>query len=147
IRFARGHSMALKADGTVWAWGDNSYGQLGDGTFTSRSKPVRVTNLPSVTAISMGGRHSLALAPDGTVWAWGENDNGQLGNGTFTLASPYGIPTPAPVVNLTGVAAIAGGGNYSIALREDGAVWTWGRNNGGQLGQGTITPDPGTNLP
>jgi alpha-tubulin suppressor-like RCC1 family protein len=141
------HSLALKADGTLWAWGNNSSGQLGDGTFTNRSTPARVPNLPGVIGIAMGIGHSLALAPDGTVWAWGDNQHGELGNGTFTLNAPYGIPTPAPVPNLSGVVALGKSGSWSTALKADGTVWTWGRNTQGMLGQGTFTPDPGVDVP
>src|SRR5206468_3022949 len=115
----------------------------GDGTFTNRSKPVRIANLPGVIAIAAGGRHGVALAPDGSVWVWGDDTYGQLGDGTFNSR-----PTPAPVLNLSGVVAVAEKtGGWSMVLKADGTVWTWGRNNDGQLGQGTFTPDPGINLP
>src|SRR5207237_3794987 len=94
--------MALKADGTAWTWGYNDGGQLGDGTFTNRSTPVRVTNLPPVVAIAAGGHQGQALAPDGTLWAWGHNLYGQLGIGALSLVSPYGIPAPSQVRNPDG---------------------------------------------
>ncbi|HZD60439.1 MAG TPA: hypothetical protein VE439_08330, partial [Anaerolineae bacterium] len=78
------HSLALKQDGTVWGWGDNSFGQLGDGTKTNRSTPVQAKALTNVTAIAAGDAHSLARKSDGTVWAWGGNGFGQLGDGTTT---------------------------------------------------------------
>ena len=78
------HSMALKSDGTVWAWGANYYGQLGDGSTTNRTTPVQVSGLTGVVAIAGGGNHSLALKSDGTVYAWGYNNRGQLGDGTTT---------------------------------------------------------------
>ena len=104
------HSLALKSDGTVWAWGYNNYGQLGDGTTTDRHTPVSVSGLTGVTAIAGGYGHSLALKSDGTVWAWGYNSYGQLGDGTTTDRH-----TPVDVSGLSGVTAIAGGG--SIAWR------------------------------
>jgi alpha-tubulin suppressor-like RCC1 family protein len=134
---ARRHSLALHGDGTVWAWGDNQRGALGDGTTTDRAHPVQVSGLNSVTAIAIGENHSLALRSDGTVWAWGDNYYGQLGDGTINQRL-----TPVQVSGLTGVTAIATGDAsskvYSFALRSDGTVWSWGSNHHGQLGDGTI---------
>src|SRR3989339_660349 len=78
------HRLALKSDGTVWAWGGNEYGQLGDGTTTNRKTPIQVSGISSITAIAGITHHSLALKSDGTVWAWGYNYYGQLGDGTYT---------------------------------------------------------------
>ncbi|MCL1885444.1 MAG: Ig-like domain repeat protein [Dehalococcoidia bacterium] len=128
------HSLALKSDGTVWAWGRNNYGQLGDGTTTNRSLPVQVSGLTDVIAIAGGNYHSIALKSDGTVWAWGRNDLGQLGDGSTT--DHY---TPVQVSGLTNVIAIASGYDHSLALKSDSTVWTWGRNSAGQLGDGTFT--------
>ena len=89
--------MALKSDGTVWAWGDNGYGQLGDGTTTDRTTPVQVSGLSGVTAIAAGCYHTVALKSDGTVWAWGYNGYGQLGDGTTTQRT-----TPVQVSGLYG---------------------------------------------
>jgi alpha-tubulin suppressor-like RCC1 family protein len=76
------HNLALKEDGTLWAWGSNYDGQLGDGTFTNRSSPVQVLNLSNVKTLAAGHSHSLALKEDGSVWAWGVNYSGCLGDGT-----------------------------------------------------------------
>ena len=95
------HTIALKSDGTVWAWGDNDYGQLGDGSTTDRLTPVPVSGLTDVTAIAGGWYHTIALKSDGTVWAWGENYAGQLGDGTTTERT-----TPVQVIGLTGIATI-----------------------------------------
>ncbi|TLZ71770.1 MAG: RCC1 repeat-containing protein, partial [Methanobacteriota archaeon] len=138
------HSLALKSDGTVWAWGANSAGQLGNGSFTGSNTPVQTSGINGVTAIAGGQLHSLALKSDGTVWAWGFNLDGQLGNGTNTTTYPYGLDTPVQVLGLTGVIAIAGGGAHSLALKSDGTVWAWGQNNKGQLGNGSFT---GSNTP
>ena len=73
------HGLALKSDGTVWTWGSNTFGELGDGTFTIRPSPVLVSGLSCVTAIAASGSHGLAVRCDGTVWAWGANHVGQLG--------------------------------------------------------------------
>jgi alpha-tubulin suppressor-like RCC1 family protein len=128
------HTIALKSDGTVWAWGANSAGQLGDGTTTSRYTPVQVSGLTGVTAIAGGYAHTIALKSDGTVWAWGYNIYGQLGDGTNT--SRY---TPVQVSGLTGVTAIATRYWHTIALKSDGTVWAWGSNSRGCLGDGTNT--------
>lgn len=76
------HSLVLKSDGTVWAWGFNMHGQLGNGTNTDRKMPVQVKGLDNVTTIAGGVRHSIALKTDGTVWAWRGNWAGQLGDGS-----------------------------------------------------------------
>ncbi|WP_160295188.1 putative Ig domain-containing protein [Geobacter sp. OR-1] len=128
------HSAALRNDGTVWTWGANSFGQLGDGSTESRSKPVEVAGISNVSAISCGEQFTVALKTDGSVWSWGYNGYGQLGDGTSTART-----TPAQVSGLTNVVAIAAGGNHALALKNDGTVWTWGRNNQGQLGSGTTT--------
>jgi alpha-tubulin suppressor-like RCC1 family protein len=128
-------SLALDVNGTVWAWGYNGYGQLGDGTTQSRTTPVKVPGLSSVVSIAAGHEHSLALTADGTVWAWGRNNLGQLGDG-----STLDHRTPAQVPGLNGVIAIAAGFYHSLALTADGSVWAWGNNAWGALGDGTDRP-------
>jgi len=126
-------SLALTTNGTVRAWGYNASGQLGDGTTTTRTTNVLVTNLTSVAAIAAGGSHSLALLSNGVVRAWGYNGSGQLGDGTTTTRT-----TNVLVTNLTSVVAIAAGGMHSLAL-SNGYVRAWGYNGSGQLGDGTTT--------
>ena len=128
------HALALKGDGSVWAWGNNDYGQLGDGSRLTRSGPVPVGGLTSVTALAAGGHHSLALKNDGTVWTWGSNGSGQLGIGNTTTQL-----APVKVSSLSGVIAIAAGDYHSLALKGDGTLWAWGSNGGGRLGDGTLT--------
>lgn len=132
------HTVALKSDGTVWTWGQNSSGQLGDGTLTQRNSPVPVSGFSDVVAIAGGGSHSLALKRDGTVWAWGWNGYGQLGDGTTTQRT---TPVRASAT-LDHVVAIAAGSAHSLALKDDGSVWAWGNNTSGQLGDGTFTNRP-----
>jgi len=122
----------LKNDGTVWAWGRNASGQLGDGTTTDHSTPVQVTGLTGINAIAAGRSHSLALKNDATLWAWGSNGSGQLGDGTTTERN-----IPVAVSGLSNVTSIAAGSSHSIALRNDGTVRAWGDNFYSQLGNGT----------
>jgi alpha-tubulin suppressor-like RCC1 family protein len=128
------HTVVLKEDGTVWTSGDNSSGQLGDGTTTSRLLPVQALGLTQATAVASGWAHSVALKADGTVWAWGRNLWGELGDGTTT-----GRATPGQVQGLTHVTAIAAGQGHTVALKDDGTVWSWGLNQAGALGDGTLT--------
>jgi alpha-tubulin suppressor-like RCC1 family protein len=128
------HSMALKSNGTVYAWGSNIYGQLGNATTVSTTSPVQVLILSGATKISAGGWHSVALKNDGTVWAWGWNLDGQLGDGTFVDKT---IATQVP--GLSGVTAIAAGTYHVLALKNDGTVWAWGDNISGQIGDGSTT--------
>ncbi|RII27790.1 MAG: RCC1 repeat-containing protein [Geobacter sp.] len=134
IAAGSGHTVVLKNNGTVWAWGDNYYGQLGDGTTTERHAPVQVTGLAGITAVAAGDYHTVTLKNDGTVWVWGDNYCGQLGDGTTTERQ-----SPIQVTGLAGVTAIAGGDAHTVALRNDGTVWTWGDNYYGQLGDRTVT--------
>jgi alpha-tubulin suppressor-like RCC1 family protein len=117
IAGGQGHTLALKSDGTVLAWGYNQDGELGDGkTKTDSPKPVRASDLKGFRAIEGGGWFSLALKEDGTVWAWGANDQGQLGNGSKTLGgNTLGINSPAKVKDLAGVKVIAAGLDFSLA--------------------------------
>jgi alpha-tubulin suppressor-like RCC1 family protein len=142
------HYMALRNDGTVWTWGDNYYGQLGDNTTLNRNSPVQVVIDPEVAseyltgviAIAAGLSHSVALKADGTVWTWGDNNYYQLGDGTLNY---YHSPVPIQVVgpsgegNLLGISAIAADGNHTLAFKSDGTIWAWGANYSGQLGDGT----------
>src|SRR6185369_5855475 len=130
------HTVALQNDGTVWAWGSNGLGQLGDGSKTPRTTPVQVTGLTGITAIAAGSAHTIALKNDGTVWAWGENSKGELGDGT-TSGNPIDRTTPEQVVGLNHIINISAGFLYTLALKDDGTVWAWGANWYGQLGNGT----------
>ena len=132
------HDLALLKNGTVMAWGDNAFGQLGNGTTTTSPVPVTVSGLHNVKAISAGLAHSLALLQNGTVMAWGDNEFGQLGNGTFQDSS-----VPVAVKGLTNVKAISDSGfNHGLALLQNGTVMAWGMNTYGQLGDGNRTNCP-----
>lgn len=136
IAAGAGHAVALRSDGTVWTWGANGVGQLGDGTATQRNTPVQAAGLTDIVALASGARHSLALKGDGSVWAWGANGAGQLGDGT--TADRF---APVEVIGLDAeILGIAAGASHTLALASDGAVWSWGGNGSGQLGDGTTTP-------
>ena len=128
------HSLALKSNGTVWSWGYNGYGQLGDETSIDKNKPVEVKKLKDVTSVAGGWLHTAALKSDGTVWTWGDNVNGQLGDGTNIESN-----TPIQITGLHNVLDVVCGGYFTVALKSDGTVWTWGDNVNGQLGDGTNT--------
>jgi hypothetical protein len=128
------HSLALKSDGTIVAWGANAAGQLGDGTNTQRLTPVAVGSLSGVSAITAGSAFSAALRTNamstGVTWAWGTNSNGQLGDGT-TVSWNTQVSGAADVVLL------ATGESHVLAFKRDGSAWGWGKNNVGQLGEGS----------
>ncbi len=130
------HTLALAEDGTVWSWGLNTVGQLGDGTTTSRSTPGAVNLPPGVRIVAISSRysHSMAIDEDGGLWAWGYNQYGQLGDGTTTTAS-----SPVAVQALPGgrrVVQVCTGVQHSLALADDGTVWAWGLGSAGELGTG-----------
>ena len=128
------HSVAAKSDGTVWTWGYNAYGQLGNNTTTDSAVPVPVSGLSGVIAVAGAAYQTIALKADGTVWAWGWNGVGQLGNN-----STVDSKVPVQVQGLTRVRAIAAGASHLLALKADGTVWAWGYNSNGQIGNNTTT--------
>ncbi|MCU0596020.1 MAG: hypothetical protein MUC98_11255, partial [Desulfobacterota bacterium] len=126
------HSLGIDDEGSIWSWGDNGSGQLGDGSTANRSAPFHGTVVENVFAVAAGGNHTLALTGDGKVWAWGGNSSGELGDGTFRSGTQ-----PVPVLQFTEGVAVAAGYAHSLALKKDGTVWAWGDNSSGQLGNGT----------
>jgi len=128
------HSLALLSDGNVMAWGEDEYGQLGDGEFAPRSDvPVQVQGLSGANAIAAGSNFGLALLANGTVMAWGGDEVGQLGDGESEESA-----TPVAVKGLSGVVAIAAGGRHALALLANGTVKAWGENEVGELGNGSL---------
>jgi alpha-tubulin suppressor-like RCC1 family protein len=130
------HCVARKSDGSVWGWGFNWYGNLGDGTTVDRHTPVQMrgpggSGFVTTAAIMGGESHNFVLLDDGTVFAAGWNVFGQLGDGTNTNSSVL-----VPVSGLTSVTGLGGRGYHSLAIRSDGSVWTWGDDRDGQLGNG-----------
>ena len=129
------HALALQADGTLWAWGFNLYGQLGNGSVVNSSVPLQVGSATAWKSISAGDVHSVALMADGTIWSWGRNDAGQLGNGSVDALAH---PDPVQVGSARDWAAVAAGELHTLALRRNGSVYAWGQNLSGQLGDGTV---------
>lgn len=125
------HTCALMNDETVRCWGDNSNGQLGDGTTTNRSSPINVNGLSGVKKVSSGDYHTCVLLNNGTVMCWGKNTEGQLGDVTYTSRT-----SPVSVIGLSSVTAISAGHLHTCALLADGTVYCWGHNYNGQLGDG-----------
>jgi alpha-tubulin suppressor-like RCC1 family protein len=138
------HCLALRSDGTVWAWGTNLSGQVGDGGLADALTPVQVTGLTGVTKIAAGGFFNLALRSDGTVWAWGDDSVGELGTGT-TTNDPITVPVRVP--GLSQVTGIAAGQDAGYAIRTKSitaltSLWAWGGNQDGELGDGTQVSRP-----
>jgi alpha-tubulin suppressor-like RCC1 family protein/subtilisin family serine protease len=138
------HTLALRSDGTIWAWGSNTYGQLGDGTTTQRRAPVQVRSgggyLGGILAVAAGYGHNLALKSDGTLWSWGRNNWGQLGaNSTANRSAAGPVVGPGGTGCLAGVVGLACGNGHSAVVRSDGTVWAWGWNGESELGDNTTT--------
>lgn len=122
------HALIIRCDGSLWAWGSNDAGQLGDGTTISQNRPVHI--MDSVAMVTGGISHSVALKTDGSLWAWGSNNHGQLGDGTTESRL-------APVKIMDSVVYISAFYRQTFAIQDDGSLWAWGRNDEGQLGDGT----------
>jgi alpha-tubulin suppressor-like RCC1 family protein len=134
------HACAVLDGGTVECWGLNSSGQLANGNEIPSNVPVAIPGVTGAVAVAVGGDHTCALIDGGTAECWGFGADGQLGNGANTGV----VPTPAPVMGLTGVVAIGAGQNYTCALLSNGTVECWGLNAQGEMGNGTLT---NTNTP
>ena len=140
------HNVALKSDGTVWAWGWNALGQLGNGTTNDAWTPVQTgltANPPLTNVVKLGGRpyFTLAVKTDGTIWAWGMNQFGQMGNGTVSSFSavPGMVSNSATGGPINNPLQVTCGYQFGAALATNGTVWTWGSGTHGELGQGVTT--------
>jgi alpha-tubulin suppressor-like RCC1 family protein len=130
------HTSALKTDGSLWAWGSNNLGRLGDNTATDRSSPVReITSSTNWCQVSAGGYHTGAIKTDGSLWAWGFNGSGRLGDNTTTSRS-----SPVrEITSSTNWCQVSAGCTHTSALKTDGSLWAWGNNGSGRLGDNTAT--------
>ncbi len=126
-------TIATKTDGTVWSWGSNVYGQLGDATNIDKDTPTFVSGVNNVKSIAAGKDHTLVLKTDGTLWAWGVNYSGELGDGTFVEKN-----TPIQIGTDTNWKSISSNSEHNVALKTNGTLWTWGTNQYGQLANGNI---------
>lgn len=128
------HIAAIKTDGTLWTWGDNFRGQLGNGTTINNYNPTQIGNSTNWKSVSSGYDFNLAVKTDGTLWSWGYNNKGQLGNGT--TVDNY-TPVQIGTANNWLVASTYYGSCF--AIKTDGTLWAWGDNTTGILGDGTTT--------
>jgi len=135
------HSLGIRADGTLWAWGSNTLGRTGLGvTAGTQTTPIQVGTATNWAAVSAGPEHSHAVRLDGTLWAWGNNTNGRTGRGITT-----GIQNaPAQVGTATNWTQVSVAGIHSLALQSDGTLWSWGNNGNGRTGFGTTAGDQTT---
>jgi alpha-tubulin suppressor-like RCC1 family protein len=147
ISTGEGDAMALLGSGAVVAWGENTNGQIGNGSFTEVSPPacscvgpVAVNGLPGpARSIAAGSYHNLALVGGGTARTWGYNADGELGNGSENPSGCFCVPTAAAVLSLSGIQSLAAGNYHSLALLGDGSVQSWGKNEHAALGDGSKT--------
>ncbi|HEV3050786.1 MAG TPA: Ig-like domain-containing protein, partial [Longimicrobium sp.] len=130
------HSCGVATDGSVWCWGSNGSGQLGDGTTTSSSVPVRVTGVSNLKAITGSDSHTCGIAQDDSVWCWGENGDGQLGTGNTTDSL-----VPVQVSGGLRASVISALGANTCAISTAGSTWCWGNNETGAVGDGTSGND------
>ncbi len=127
-------SLAVASNGTLWAWGDNSDGELGDGTTTNQLSPEQIGTGTDWSQVSGGDLSTVALQNNGTLWAWGNNSDGELGDGTTTNES-----SPEQIGTATDWTQVSAGQDFTMALQNNGTLWAWGNNSDGELGDGTTT--------
>jgi alpha-tubulin suppressor-like RCC1 family protein len=134
--FACGYhfTAGVKSDGTLWAWGDNYFGQLGNNTQISYSSPIQIGSLTNWKQVSAGRDHMSAIKSDGTIWSWGRGNNGQHGNNSVVNYS-----SPVQIGSLANWKQVSCGYGSTHAIKTDGTAWSWGLNGSGQAGQNNIS--------
>lgn len=140
VACGQAHTMAVKTDGTLWTWGRNTWGQLGNNTTSDIQSPIQVGSLTTWSQVFSGSQSQnvFAIKTDGTLWAWGRSTNGLIGNGTSGGAYA-GFSSPVQVGSLTDWRRISGGASHVIATKNNGTLWAWGANPFGGLGTGNTT--------
>ncbi len=129
ISASESHSATVDNFGSLWMWGDNSDGQIGDGTNQNCTEPKKI--MDDVKMVSLGTSHSVAVKKDGTLWAWGDNSDGQIGDGTNQSCTE-------PKKIMDDVKMVSAGYGYTVAVKKDGTLWAWGDNSDGQLGTSSV---------
>ncbi|NII29780.1 T9SS type A sorting domain-containing protein [Pseudoflavitalea sp. X16] len=131
-----GHTLGIKSDGSLWAWGYNLYGQLGDGSNSNQTVPTQIGSATNWVSVSAGAYHSLGITADNKLWAWGYNADGQLGDASHNNSA---VPILITVLGITiNWVSVSAGGYHSLGISDNGKLWAWGRNEYGQLGDGTL---------
>lgn len=131
------HTAGIKTDGTLWVWGGNTFGQLGDGTFVRKNTPKQVGAANNWVEVTAGYNQTFAIKSDGTLWGWGDNEFYQLGDGTTTIRN-----VPTQIGTATNWVKVAVGFNHAIAKKSNGTIWGWGANISGEVGTGSQQPHP-----
>lgn len=134
-------ALGIRANGTLWGWGVNTYGMLGDASTSTRRAPVQAGSATTWRQVSAGTDHAVGTRTDGTLWAWGRNNNGQIGQGSLTTTQ---YTSPTQIGTATDWAWVVAGANHNVAVKMNGTLWAWGLNSSGQLGQGTTSTTPTT---
>ena len=142
VTTAYNSTLAIKTNGTLWAWGMNQFGQIGNNSTTTITTPTRIGTDTDWATVSVGANqtnnqagHTVAIKTNGTLWAWGRNTDGECGLGTSGTGTDRTVPTQ--VGTDTNWKSVSAGANHTVALKTNGTLWAWGANNNGQLGDGT----------
>jgi alpha-tubulin suppressor-like RCC1 family protein len=138
-------ALAIKTTGSLWAWGTNNSGQLGQNNVIYRSSPVQIGAQTDWAQVGVGGQFCIAIKTTGTMWSWGQNDVGQLGQNTASVGTYRS--SPVQIGAQTDWSKIALGNAHALAIKTTGTMWSWGENNAGQLGQNTLGGTANTSSP